>query len=44
MGILDTRYAVTPDGVYIAYQIMGDGQIDLVWVERRRPPTTPAAG
>ena len=39
MGVLDTRYAVTPDGVYI----MGDGLSDLVWVERRRPPTTPAA-
>jgi len=31
MGVLDTHYAVTPDGVYIAYQIMGDGPIDLVW-------------
>ena len=31
MGVLDTHYAVTPDGVYIAYQIMGDGPIDVVW-------------
>lgn len=31
MGLLDTHYAVTPDGVYIAYQIMGDGPIDVVW-------------
>jgi pimeloyl-ACP methyl ester carboxylesterase len=31
MVFLDTHYAVTPDGVYIAYQIMGDGPIDVVW-------------
>src|SRR5438034_2017923 len=31
MGILDTHYAVTPDDVYIAYQVMGDGPIDVVW-------------
>lgn len=31
MGVLDTYYAVTPDGVYVAYQIMGDGPIDTVW-------------
>jgi hypothetical protein len=31
MRVLDTHYAVTPDGVYIAYQIMGAGPIDLVW-------------
>jgi pimeloyl-ACP methyl ester carboxylesterase len=31
MSVLDTHYAVTPDGVYIAYQIMGDGPIDVVW-------------
>jgi pimeloyl-ACP methyl ester carboxylesterase len=31
MRVLDTHYAVTPDGVYIAYQIMGDGPIDVVW-------------
>ena len=26
-----TRYAKTPDGVYIAYQTVGDGPIDIVW-------------
>ena len=31
MGITDTHYAVTADGVYIAYQILGDGPIDAVW-------------
>jgi pimeloyl-ACP methyl ester carboxylesterase len=31
MGVLDTHYAVTPDGVYIAYQGIGDGPIDVVW-------------
>ena len=27
----DTRYATTPDGAYIAYQVVGDGPVDLVW-------------
>ena len=31
MEIPDTQYAVTPDGVYIAYQVFGDGPIDVVW-------------
>jgi len=26
-----TRYAKTDDGVYIAYQVVGDGPVDLVW-------------
>jgi pimeloyl-ACP methyl ester carboxylesterase len=26
-----TRYVKTSDGVYIAYQITGEGPIDLVW-------------
>lgn len=26
-----TRYARTPDGAYIAYQVVGDGGVDLVW-------------
>jgi hypothetical protein len=26
-----TKYAKTPDGVYIAYQTVGDGPIDIVW-------------
>jgi class 3 adenylate cyclase len=29
--IPDTRYARTPDGVYIAYQVTGDGPVDIVW-------------
>jgi class 3 adenylate cyclase/pimeloyl-ACP methyl ester carboxylesterase len=29
--IRDTNYAVTPDGAYIAYQVVGDGPIDIVW-------------
>lgn len=28
----ETRYARTPDGVSIAYQVIGDGPRDLVWV------------
>jgi hypothetical protein len=31
MEIHETRYARTPDGAYIAYQVVGDGPIDLVW-------------
>ncbi len=31
MEITDTHYAVTPDDVYIAYQVIGDGPIDVVW-------------
>jgi class 3 adenylate cyclase len=27
----ETRYAKTPDGYYIAYQVVGEGPIDLVW-------------
>jgi class 3 adenylate cyclase len=26
-----TKYAKTPDGVYIAYQTVGDGPLDIVW-------------
>ncbi len=29
--IPDTRYAITPDGVYIAYQVTGEGPIDIAW-------------
>lgn len=31
METRDARYAKTPDGVYIAYQVAGDGPIDLAW-------------
>ena len=31
MEARDTRYARTPDGVNIAYQVAGDGPIDLAW-------------
>ena len=27
----ETRYAKTSDGVYIAYQVVGEGPIDVVW-------------
>ncbi len=29
MEIRDTRYAKTPDGVYLAYQVVGEGPIDF---------------
>ena len=31
MGVPDTRYAITPEGVYLAYQVVGQGPIDMVW-------------
>lgn len=31
MDIRDTRYVTAPDGAFIAYQIAGEGPIDLVW-------------
>ena len=31
MDVPETRYARAPDGCYIAYQVVGDGPIDLVW-------------
>jgi pimeloyl-ACP methyl ester carboxylesterase len=27
----DTRYATTDDGVYIAYQVAGEGPVDVAW-------------
>jgi class 3 adenylate cyclase len=27
----ETRYATTPDGVYIAYQVVGEGPVDVAW-------------
>jgi len=32
-GTPETRYAVTSDGVHIAYQVSGRGPIDLLWSE-----------
>jgi len=29
--VLDTRYARTPDGAYIAYRTFGEGAVDIVW-------------
>jgi class 3 adenylate cyclase len=29
--IPETRYAITPDGVYLAYQVVGEGPVDLIW-------------
>jgi len=31
MEVRDTRYAITPDGIYLAYQAVGEGPLDLVW-------------
>jgi hypothetical protein len=27
----ETRYATTSDGVYLAYQVLGDGPVDFVY-------------
>jgi class 3 adenylate cyclase len=27
----ETRYVVTPDGVHLAYQVIGDGPVDFAW-------------
>ena len=32
MDLPETRYAKTADGVHIAYQVVGDGPVDVVWV------------
>lgn len=32
MGSPETRYAKTADGVHIAYQVVGDGPVDMVFV------------
>ena len=32
MEIPETRYAKTPEGIYIAYQVVGDGPIDLLYL------------
>ena len=31
MEIPETRYAITSDGVYLAYQVVGEGPVDLIW-------------
>ena len=31
MDVPETRYAKTPDGVYIAYQVAGEGPVDVPW-------------
>ena len=31
MDVPETRYATTPDGVYLAYQIAGEGPVDVAW-------------
>lgn len=31
MEVRDTRSAITTDGVYLAYQAVGEGPLDLVW-------------
>jgi class 3 adenylate cyclase len=34
VNVPETRYAKTPDGVHIAYQLFGEGPMDLVFVYR----------
>jgi hypothetical protein len=28
---IDTQYAMTADGIYIAYQVAGEGSVDVAW-------------
>ena len=46
MAALETRYAKTADGVHIAYQVVGDGPVDMVfvmgWVTKRILPRHPS--
>jgi pimeloyl-ACP methyl ester carboxylesterase len=32
MGVPDPRYVRAEDGAYIAYQVMGDGPVDIAWL------------
>jgi hypothetical protein len=32
----ETRYAKADDGVHIAYQVVGDGPVDLLWLDGAR--------
>ncbi|MGZ8582632.1 MAG: adenylate/guanylate cyclase domain-containing protein [Actinomycetota bacterium] len=32
MDVPETRYALTDDGVHIAYHVVGDGPVDIVWI------------
>ena len=32
VDVPETRYAKTPDGVHLAYHVVGDGPIDLLWL------------
>ena len=34
----ETRYAKTEDGVHIAYQVVGSGPVDLVWLDNWATP------
>jgi class 3 adenylate cyclase len=31
MDVPDPRYVTTEDGAYVAYQVVGDGPVDIVW-------------
>jgi pimeloyl-ACP methyl ester carboxylesterase len=31
VDVPETHYATTPDGVYIAYQVAGEGPVDVAW-------------
>ena len=37
-GAPETRYATTAEGVHVAYQVVGDGPMDLVMLDNWRSP------
>ena len=51
VAVPETRYAETQDGVYIAYQVIGDGPVDVAsqfdWLGNvdmiGKPPCTPGS-
>ena len=34
----ETRYALTDDGVHIAYHVVGDGPVDILWMHSMNGP------
>lgn len=36
MIVPETRYALARDGVWLAYQVTGEADIDLLWIDGLR--------
>ena len=44
MDVPETKYAKTIDGVHIAYQVVGDGPVDMYSTSSPGSPTPSTAG